>query len=162
MNISANKVVEIAYTLTVRGEIIDQSGPEDPLAYLHGHNNIISGLEKALEGKTVGDSLSVVVSPEEGYGEREDAYITELSRKDFDDDIEVGGAYYGQTDEGEVRPFTVIGIDGDVVSVDFNHPLAGDTLEFDVHVVGIRDATEEELEHGHAHGDDLEGIEVEE
>lgn len=151
MNISKDKVVELEYTLTVQGEIIDQSEAGDPLVYLQGHHNIIPGLEKALEGKTVGDSLQVTVTPEEGYGERDEDAVEDLSRADFDDDIEVGATYYGQTEDGDMVPFTVLSMEGDTVQVDFNPPLAGQTLHFDVKVLAVRDATPEELEHGHAH-----------
>lgn len=156
MNIGKDKVVELEYKLTVDGEVVDQSESGDPLVYLQGHSNIIPGLEKALEGKAVGDSLQVTVPPEEGYGEREDDAVEELSREDFDDDIEIGSTYYGQAEDGSVIPFTVLAVEGDTVTVDFNPPLAGKTLHFDVKVLAVRDATAEELEHGHAHMPDME------
>ncbi|MFC4427980.1 FKBP-type peptidyl-prolyl cis-trans isomerase [Deinococcus navajonensis] len=151
MNISQDKVVELDYKLTVDGEVIDQSEPGEPLTYLHGHSNIIPGLEKALEGKTTGDALQVTVQPEEGYGERDEDNTDELDRADFDDDIEMGATYYAQSEDGSVIPFTVISVDGEKVTVDFNPPLAGMTLNFDVKVLSVRDATSEELDHGHAH-----------
>ncbi|MFC4452939.1 peptidylprolyl isomerase [Deinococcus sonorensis] len=153
MNIAQDKVVEIEYVLQVDGEVVDQSEQGDPLVYLHGHNNIIPGLEKALEGKQEGDQLSVTVSPEEGYGERDDENVQVLPRADFDDDVEVGASYFAQSDDGSVTPFTVLEVNGDDVTVDFNPPLAGQTLNFDVKVLSVRDATEDELAHGHAHGD---------
>lgn len=151
MNITQDKVVELDYKLTVHNEVIDQSEPGEPLTYLHGHSNIIPGLEKALEGKTVGDSLQVTVTPEEGYGTRDPDAIELLSREDFDDDIEIGSTYYAEAEDGSVIPFTVIGLEGEQVKVDFNPPLAGETLHFDVKVLGVRDATADELDHGHAH-----------
>lgn len=151
MNITQDKVVELDYKLTVDGEVIDQSEPGEPLTYLHGHSNIIPGLEKALEGKTAGDALQVTVQPEEGYGERDEDNTDELDRADFDDDIEVGATYYAQSEDGSVIPFTVLTVDGEKVTVDFNPPLAGMVLNFDVKVLNVRDATGEELEHGHAH-----------
>lgn len=151
MNITQDKVVELDYKLTVDGEVIDQSEPGEPLTYLHGHSNIIPGLEKALEGKTAGDALQVTVQPEEGYGERDEDNTDELDRADFDDDIEVGATYYAQSEDGSVIPFTVLTVDGEKVTVDFNPPLAGMTLNFDVKVLTVRDATSEELDHGHAH-----------
>lgn len=151
MNISQDKVVELDYKLTVDGEVIDQSEPGEPLTYLHGHSNIIPGLEKALEGRSAGDVLEVTVQPEEGYGERDEDNTDELDRADFDDDIEVGATYYAQSEDGSVIPFTVMAVDGEKVTVDFNPPLAGMTLNFDVKVLNVRDATGEELDHGHAH-----------
>lgn len=153
MNITQDKVVELDYKLTVNGEIIDQSEAGEPLVYLHGHSNIIPGLENALEGKAAGDAMQLTVQPEEGYGPRDEDNIEDLSREDFEDDIEVGATYYAQAEDGSMLPFTVINVDGDTVQVDFNHPMAGLVLDFDVKVLAVRDATPEELEHGHAHAD---------
>lgn len=154
MNISENKAVEIEYTLTVNGEVVDQSESGEPLTYLQGHGNIIPGLEQALDGKAAGDHLQVTVQPEDGYGERDEEAIQVIAREDFDDDIEVGATYFAQAEDGSVTPFTVISLEGDDVTVDFNPPLAGEVLHFDVTVKSVRDATADELEHGHAHGDD--------
>lgn len=151
MNITQDKVAEIDYKLTVDGEIIDQSEENEPLTYLHGHSNIIPGLERALEGKAAGDSLQVTVQPEDGYGARDEDSTEDLDREDFDDDIEVGATYYAQSEDGSVIPFTVLAASGDKVTVDFNPPLAGKVLNFDVTVLSVRDASAEELEHGHAH-----------
>lgn len=151
MKITQDKVVDIEYVLKVNGEVVDQSEPGEPLSYLQGHNNIIPGLERALEGKEPGDSLSVTVQPEDGYGERDEDNVQELPREDFEDDIEVGAQYFAQSEDGSVTPFTVVGLEGDLVTVDFNPPLAGETLDFQVTVKNVRDATPEELEHGHAH-----------
>lgn len=156
MNITQDKVVEIDYVLKVDGEIVDRSEPGEPLTYLHGHSNIIPGLEKALEGKKAGDSLHVTVQPEEGYGERDEDNLDDLDRSDFDDEPEVGATYYAQAEDGSVLPFTVVSIEDDTVQVDFNPPLAGQVLNFDVTVRAVRDATRDELEHGHAHLDDLD------
>ncbi len=130
--------------------------------YLHGHNNIIPGLETALEGHEAGDTLSVTVSPEDGYGERDDENVQVLPRADFDDDVEIGASYFAQAEDGSVNPFTVVSVSGDDVTVDFNPPLAGQTLNFDVTVKDVRDATAEELEHGHAHGEGMHDDEDEE
>ncbi|MPY67288.1 peptidylprolyl isomerase [Deinococcus sp. SDU3-2] len=151
MNITQDKVVEIDYVLKVDGEVVDASEGGEPLTYLHGHNNIIPGLERALEGKRSGDSLHVTVQPEDGYGARDEDNVETLDREDFEDDIEVGATYYAQAEDGSVLPFTVLAVDGDTVQVDFNAPLAGKVLDFDVTVKAVRDATSEELEHGHAH-----------
>lgn len=153
MNITQDKVVELDYKLTVDGEIIDQSEPNDPLVYLQGHNNIIPGLEKALEGKSIGDTIKVTVQPEEGYGERDESSVEDLDRADFEEDIEVGATYYAQSEDGSVIPFTVLSFDGDKVKVDFNPPLAGKVLDFNVKVLNVRDATPDEIDHGHAHSD---------
>lgn len=155
MNITQDKVADIDYKLTVDGELIDQSGENDPLTYLHGHSNIIPGLERALEGKAAGDRVQVTVQPEDGYGPRDEDNSEDLDREDFDDDIEIGATYYAQSEDGSVLPFTVTAVNGDKVTVDFNPPLAGKVLNFDVTVLNVRDATAEELEHGHAHSDGM-------
>lgn len=151
MNITQDKVVEIDYVLKVDGEVVDASEGGEPLTYLHGHNNIIPGLERALEGKRQGDSLHVTVQPEDGYGARDEDNVETLDREDFEDDIEVGATYYAQAEDGSVLPFTVLAVEGETVQVDFNAPLAGKVLDFDVTVRAVRDASAEELEHGHAH-----------
>lgn len=151
MNITADKVVEIEYVLKVRGEVLDQSEPGETLTYLHGHHNIVPGLESALEGHAVGDEVKVTVPPEQGYGLRDEDATDELSREDFEDDLELGATYSAEAADGSVYPFTVRAVEGDRVSVDFNPPLAGETLDFEVKVVSVRDATPEELEDGIAH-----------
>ena len=135
MNITQDKIAQLDYKLTVDGEVIDQSEAGEPLTYLHGHSNIIPGLEKALEGKAAGDSLQVTVQPEDGYGERDEDNVEELDRTDFEDDVEIGATYYAQSEDGSVIPFTVMAVNGDTVQVDFNPPLAGMTLNFDVKVL---------------------------
>ncbi|GGM09040.1 hypothetical protein GCM10010841_16830 [Deinococcus aerophilus] len=156
MKITQDTVVEIDYTLTVDGEIVDRSEPGEPLTYLQGHSNIIPGLERALEGKMAGDMFQEIIQPEDGYGPRDEDNVEELAREDFEDDVEIGETYYAQAEDGSVIPFTVLEIDGDNVKVDFNPPLAGQVLTFDVTVVGVREATAEELEHGHAHTPEME------
>jgi FKBP-type peptidyl-prolyl cis-trans isomerase SlyD len=155
MQISADKVVSIDYTLTNNeGAVIDSSEGRGPLAYLQGHSNIIPGLEKELEGKSAGDSLQVTVEPQEGYGERDDNLTQAVPRQMFEnaDEIQIGMQFQTMTEQGP-HIVTVIGIDEENVTVDANHPLAGQTLNFDVSVVEVRDATTEELEHGHVHGE---------
>lgn len=154
MQISANKVVSIDYTLTnSEGAVIDSSEGRGPLAYLQGHGNIIPGLENALEGKSVGDSLNVTIEPKDGYGERDDTLTQAVPRQMFEnaDEIQVGMQFQTMTEQGP-HIVTVISVDDENVTVDANHPLAGETLNFDVSVVEIREATAEELEHGHVHG----------
>lgn len=154
MQISKHKVVAIDYTLTgPDGAVLDSSEGREPLAYLHGAGNIIAGLEKELEGKTRGDSLDVTVAPAEGYGERNDALIQQVPRSMFEgvDKIEPGMRFNAMSDAGP-RVVVVTGVDDDGITIDGNHPLAGMELRFAVTVMDVRDATEEELEHGHVHG----------
>lgn len=154
MTICAKKVATIHYTLkNEQGEVLDTSEGQEPLAYLQGYRNLVPGLEKQLEGKAVGDKLSVVVSPEEGYGEKDPQLIQELPRDMFGgiDKIEVGMEFHAETADGP-QIVEVIDVEEDSITIDGNHPLAGVELHFDVEVMDIRDATEEELQHGHVHG----------
>ena len=154
MQIADKTVVSIHYTLTnALGETIDSSVGQDPLVYLQGAQNIIPGLENALTGKAVGDALQVTVEPAEGYGEIRDELIQEVDRSAFQgvDDIDVGMQFMAQTPWGE-QPVTVVKVEGDQITLDGNHQLAGETLNFDVEVVEVREATAEEVEHGHVHG----------
>ena len=154
MQIADKTVVSIHYTLTnALGETIDSSVGQDPLVYLQGAQNIIPGLENALTGKAVGDALQVTVEPAEGYGEVRDELIQEVDRSAFQgvDDIDVGMQFMAQTPWGE-QPVTVVKVEGDQITLDGNHQLAGETLNFDVEVVEVREATTEEVEHGHVHG----------
>lgn len=153
-NATAGKVVSIHYTLTSsEGNVIDRSGDE-PLAYLHGHDNIVPGLEKQLEGKVVGDKVKAVVEPSEGYGDRIPGGPQPLPRDAFPEDLEIqeGMEFAAQMSDGKVVPLWIVGVKGDEVLVDPNHPLAGETLTFDVEITEIRDATDEEQTHGHVHG----------
>jgi len=155
MTITQDKVVLIDYTLkNAEGEVLDSSEGQEPLAYLHGAENIVLGLERELTGKKVGDSLSVIVSPEDGYGVRNDDLLGAVPREMFesDMDIEVGMTFQAETDQG-IQTVSVVALNDEEVTVDGNHPLAGETLHFDVTVCEIRDASAEELEHGHVHGE---------
>lgn len=154
MLIAQDKVVLIHYTLkNDEGEVIDSSSGQEPLAYLHGQGNIVPGLEKALEGKQAGDKLSVRVEPSEGYGTRDARLVQAVPRRQFGSaNVQPGMQFHAQTSQGHTRVVTVTGIAGDMVTVDGNHPLAGENLNFDVEVTGVRDASEEELSHGHVHG----------
>ena len=154
MQIADKTVVSIHYTLTnADGETLDSSVGQDPLVYLHGSNNIIAGLEAALLGKSAGDSLQVSVEPGDGYGELSDELVQEVDRSAFQgvDEIDVGMQFMAQTPWGE-QPVTVVKVEGDNITLDGNHPLAGQVLNFDVEVVEIREASAEELDHGHVHG----------
>ncbi|BAP41480.1 peptidylprolyl isomerase [Pseudomonas sp. 21LCFQ02] len=156
MPIAAQKAVSIDYTLTNdAGEVIDSSSGGAPLVYLHGAGNIIPGLEKALEGKDVGDELSVSIEPEDAYGEFSAELISTLSRSMFEgvDQLEVGMQFHASGPDGSMQIVTIRDLDGDDVTVDGNHPLAGQRLNFKVKVINIRDASQEELAHGHIHGE---------
>ena len=152
MKIQNNSAVSFHYTLTDDDGIrIDSSEGQEPLGYLHGAGNIIPGLEKALEGKTIGDSLTVAVTAAEGYGEVQKELIQEVPKEAFQgiDTIEVGMQFEAQTGQGGTVPVTVIDVTDDLVTVDGNHPLAGKNLNFDVSIEDVREATEEEIAQGH-------------
>ncbi len=153
MSITSNSVVSFHYTVKDEdGVQLDSSEGGQPLTYLHGANNIIPGLEQALEGKDQGDSLAVTIPPEQGYGEHLEGLVESVPRDVFQGaDIEVGMRFEAQTDNGPIS-VVITSIEGDDVTVDGNHPLAGKSLSFDVTVEEIRDATEEEVAHGHVHG----------
>lgn len=148
-------VVEIEYTLTVDGEVLDSSKEDGPLEYLHGYDNIVPGLEKALTGKTVGDNVKVTIKPEDGYGEHDKEAIVFVPRMEIPAEIplEEGTEIVMEDDDGDYVTAVIAWIGPDEVKLDFNHPLAGFTLHFDVEVIGLREATEEELDHGHVHAD---------
>ena len=155
MKISQDSVVTIDYRLHLDdGEVVDESDPGDPLVYLHGHGETVPGLEAALEGKAVGDSLKVKVAPDQGYGDHDPERIEEVPRSEFPDELELkpGSILTATDDDGQELDFLVKELKGDKVIVDFNHPLAGKTLHFEVTVREVRAATAEELEHGHVHG----------
>lgn len=157
MIVEDKKVVGIHYTLTsVEGEELDASAENEPLEYIHGTGNLIPGLEEVLLGKEVGDSLSVSIPPVKGYGLYDDGLIMNIPKDRFDtkEEFTVGMEFMGQTEDGENHVFRVLTVKKDSVKVDGNHPLAGQTLNFEVKIASIRDATEEELSHGHVHGDD--------
>jgi FKBP-type peptidyl-prolyl cis-trans isomerase SlyD len=154
MEIAKDTVVSIDYRLHLGdGNIVDESDAGDPLVYLHGYEEIVPGLEKALEGKKAGDSLKVTVSPEDAYGEYNKDGVEEVPREDFpaDMELEAGGVVTATDEDGDDVDFLVKEVREKTVVVDFNHPLAGKTLHFEVTVREVRKATPEELEHGHAH-----------
>jgi len=154
LEISADKVVLIHYTLKdADGGVIDTSAGGEPLAYIQGHGNLVTGLEKALEGQQDGSSVAVSVQPEEGYGKHDPALIQRVPKRSLQGmgEVKKGMQFQARTPDG-MRLFTVTGLVGDMVTLDGNHPLADKILHFDVQVVAVRDATSEELEHGHVHG----------
>ena len=152
--IGDNLVVSIHYTLTNdAGEVLDSSEGSEPLNYLHGAGNIIPGLENALVGKVEGDSLQVTVQPEEGYGPVVDELVQKVPQEMFAgvDDVDVGMVFQTQTPDGQQLLVTVTDIADDGITIDGNHPLAGQVLNFAVAITGVRDATPEEIAHGHVH-----------
>ena len=154
MQIESNSVVTLHYTLKDNdGKVIDQS-EDGSFLYMHGAMNIIPGLENALAGKSAGDEISVKVSPEEGYGVKDDARIQEVPKDMFDsaDEIQVGVQFHAQGPDGAAVVVTVIEVKDDVVVIDGNHALAGVDLNFEVKIVDVRAASEEEISHGHVHG----------
>lgn len=153
MQIAEKQVVSIHYTLKdSEGNILDSSNGQEPLPFLCGANNIVPGLENALLGKSVGDKLDVVVQPEEGYGEVRADLVQKVDRANFQgiDDIQVGMQFMAEAPWGQ-QPVTVTKVEDDGVTLDGNHPLAGQVLAFSVEVTEIRTATEDEMQHGHVH-----------
>jgi len=154
MQVADNTAVSIHYTLTNdEGEVLDSSIGDEALVFLQGSGNIISGLEKAMVGKVAGDKFNVRIAAEEAYGELMDDMIQVISRDMFEgvDDIEVGMQFHADVSFG-TGVVTVVSIDEENVTIDGNHPLAGVALTFDVEVIDVRAATEEEATHGHIHG----------
>jgi FKBP-type peptidyl-prolyl cis-trans isomerase SlyD len=154
MAITQDSVVMIHYTLKDdAGAVIDSSASGEPLAYLHGHGNIVPGLERELIGRNVGDKMNVRVSPEDGYGVYDKGLVQSVPRRTLRGikDVQPGMHLHAQTETGP-RTVTVTRVAGDMVTLDGNHPLAGKHLNFDIQVEDVRQATEEELSHGHVHG----------
>ena len=152
--IAENQVVTLHYTLrNDAGEVIDTSEGEEPLAVIYGLGDLVPGLERALLGLSVGEHLDVVVSPEDGYGERLSPGGKTVPLDAFPEgvNVEEGMCFDVEDDEGDVQTFWVSEVLGDKVVIDLDHPLAGETLHFSVDVISIRDATPEELDHGHVH-----------
>ena len=150
MEITDGRVATIHYTLTNdNGDVVDKSTPDSPLSYLHGAGNIVPGLEKALSGKQVGDSLKAEVPPEQGYGPRHDGMVQQVPRTAFPDvEVKPGMQFEARTERGPML-VTVTDMDEENVTVDGNHPLAGKTLNFAVEVANVREATEQEANNGH-------------
>lgn len=154
MQISTGKVVLIDYTLTDnQNQTIDSSEGREPLAYIHGIGQIIPGLEKALAGKTIGETLKVAIAAAEGYGARDEAKVATIPRSQVQGagELEPGMQLHAQNAQGE-QVVTITKIEADTITIDGNHPLAGVDLNFDVTIREVRDATPEETAHGHAHG----------
>jgi FKBP-type peptidyl-prolyl cis-trans isomerase SlyD len=153
--IQQGKVVTLHYRLTDdAGQVLDSSEEAEPITYLHGAQNIVPGLEKELEGRGAGDRVEAVIPPAEAYGEPQGPGPQPVPRSALPDDVEVeaGMQFMAEGPGGDMLPLWVTKIDGDQVFLDSNHPLAGETLHFDVQIVEVRDATSEEVAHGHPHG----------
>ncbi len=152
--IAPDHVISLEYELTDdEGTTLDSNKGGEPLSYLHGHGQIVPGLERALTGKAVGDQAKVTVPPEEGYGPRDEDRLVTVGRNRFDFEPEAGQVLEASLPEGGSVPFVVVSVNQENVVLDGNHPLAGKTLHFDVKVLGVRPATATELEHGHVHED---------
>jgi len=159
MQIAKDKVVTIDYTLTDgQGTLLDSWQDGEPLSYIQGAGSIIPGLEAALEGKSSGEALQVTIAPDQAYGERDESLMQAVSRDLFEgaEQLEAGMRFRVQSDFG-MQIITVVGVAGDTITIDGNHPLAGVTLNFDVTIRDVRDATSEELSHGHVHGPEAHG-----
>lgn len=154
MIIEDRRVVAFHYTLTnERGEELESSREHKPMMYLHGANNILPGLEKALAGKGAGDHVNVTLPPAEAYGERDSARMQRIPAKHFSNPgrIRAGQVVSLQTRQGNSLPAVVVKVGRFNIDVDTNHPLAGQTLTFDVEITEVREASAEEVAHGHAH-----------
>ena len=152
--VEVNKVVSVHYTGSYTdGEVFDTCEGRDPLLFLVGHGQMISGFEQEMLGAEIGEKREFTLSPEKAYGMRDEGAIQKVPKSQFPDDMQLapGMVLGAQSDRGPVQ-FSVVSVDGDEVTVDFNHQMAGMTLRFSVEVVGIREATREEWAHGHAHG----------
>ncbi len=154
MTIKQDSVVTLHYTLRDDGgEVIDSSTSGSPLSYLHGRGNLIPGLERELQGRSAGDKLNVKIAPADGYGQYDAALVEQVPRRALKgiSNVKVGTQLRAHTAQGP-RTVTVTRMVGDMVTLDANHPLAGKSLSFEVEITGVRDATDEELSHGHVHG----------
>jgi FKBP-type peptidyl-prolyl cis-trans isomerase SlyD len=155
LTVQDGQVVSMEYTLHVDGEIIDSSDGHEPLEFLQGAGNIIPGLEDELYGMSLGETKNVVVAAEEGYGELDPDAFIDVPADQFPPEIplEVGIELQVHDENGQAMMARIDQINGESIRLDFNHPLAGKELVFDIKIVGVRDATEEELEHGHSHNE---------
>lgn len=153
MSITKDQVVSFHYTVSGADEVVlDSSEGREPMPYLHGHGGIIPGLEQQMEGRAAGDKFKTTIEPMLAYGERHEGLIQVVERDQFPEGmaLEVGMNFTAETNMGP-QPVVITAVDTDKVTVDGNHPLAGQTLTFDVEIAEVRDATAEELEHGHVH-----------
>lgn len=153
--VADDKVVSLEYTLTVEGEILDSTDEDEPIQFLHGHGEIIPGLERALTGMELGESRSIEVTSEEAYGDVDKRQIIDVSRDEFPDDFPLrpNVELEVRDKEGNTRHAVIVEVKKKSVKLDFNHPLAGKDLNFEVKVVGLREASPEEIDHGHVHAE---------
>ena len=155
MALESNKVVSISYTLKDNeGNVLDEAGNDNPFAFLSGQNQILPKLEEQINQMLIGSKKTVSLTAEDGYGVYDEKAVRQVKRSDFPEkmDIQEGQKYMADTGEGRHMPFIIKAIEGDEVTIDFNHPLAGVNLEFEIELLNVRDATDEELIHGHVHG----------
>jgi FKBP-type peptidyl-prolyl cis-trans isomerase SlyD len=155
LHVQDGQVVSLVYTLQVDGEVIDSSEENEPLQFIQGEGHIIPGLEGALYEMGIGESKNLVIAPEDGYGEFNEEAFIEVPKDQFPPSvpIELGTELQVRNPEGDVLEARIDKIEEDNVRLDFNHPLAGKELHFDVKVIALRQATEEEISHGHVHED---------
>ena len=154
MQITKNSVVSFHYTLNdADGQVLDTSSGREAFAYIQGHSMIVPGLEAQLEGKRKGDSLVAIVPAADGYGELDPTLVHKVPKDRFGGQELEPGMQFQAGEQGEMGVFTVVGVEEDMVVLNGNHPLAGVTLHFNVEITGVREATEEELAHGHIHGE---------
>jgi len=153
MKVENNKIVTVHYTGTFpeSDEVFDSSKDKDPMSFLVGHKNMIEGFERELMGAETDETREFTLTPEDAYGNRNEEAIQEMPRDQFPEELEIGMMFQAQSENGPMQ-FTINKVLEDVVKIDFNHPMAGKILKFSVTVIEIRDASEEELTHGHAHG----------
>lgn len=154
MKVANHRVVSIHYTLTDdRGQELDTSRGQEPLTYLHGTQGLIPGLERELEGREPGDRFEATIQPEDAYGEERSELIQDVPLEVLDgiENLHVGMALQSRAPDGRVQNLKVDAIGDDTATLNANHPLAGEVLHFDVSVENVREATPEELEHGHSH-----------
>jgi FKBP-type peptidyl-prolyl cis-trans isomerase SlyD len=152
MKITKDTIVTLTFRATdAHGKVLEDG--KTPRAYLHGgHGNTLPGIEKALEGQEAGYAATLVLAPEDAFGERDESLATSIPKRDFPPGVKVGAQLQGTNEQGEQQAFTVMKIKGDTVLLDGNHPLAGQTLHFAVKVLEVKAASAEEVAHGHAHG----------
>jgi len=155
LKVQDGQIVSMDYTLHVDGEMLDTSSGHEPLEFLQGAGNIIPGLEEELYGMAIGENKKVIVQPDDGYGVLDPDAFVDVPREQFPASIplEIGVEIQVTDQSGNPMNARIDSVDEDSVKLDFNHPLAGKELHFDVTIVGLREATDEENEHGHAHGD---------
>jgi FKBP-type peptidyl-prolyl cis-trans isomerase SlyD len=157
MSFEENKVVTINYTVKDKeGNVLDSTTKEHPYAFLSGQNQILPELENQLGQMLIGSKKQIVLTPEQGYGEYDEKAVRQVNRSDFPENVELkeGMRFVADTGDGRQLPFIITNIEENDIKIDFNHPYAGKTLEFDVELIDVREASDEELTHGHAHGPD--------